>query len=69
MTELPDVPAIVAQLAAKIGMPPMKWRVTETQVVIIFENGQKMTFDRVEPVKAGPDEPLKPIAPKRNRKA
>jgi len=53
------IPAIVALHAAQVGMPPMKWRVTETQVVIIFENGQKMTFDRVEPFKAGPTDQTK----------
>ena len=64
-----EIPVIVAKFAAQVGMPPMKWRVTETQVVIIFENGRKMTFDRAEPVKAGPVEPAKPTASKRNRKA
>ena len=68
MAELP-IPAIVTQLTAGVGMPPMKWRVEADQVVIIFENGQKMTFDRAEPVKAGPVEPAKPTASKRNRKA
>jgi len=45
-----EIPTIVALHAAQVGVPPMKWRVTETQVVIIFENGQKMTFDRDLPI-------------------
>jgi hypothetical protein len=54
-----EIPAIVAKFAASQAMPPMKWRMTDTQVVIIFENGQKMTFDRLEPFKAGPTDQTK----------
>ena len=64
-----EIPAIVAKFAAQIGMPPMKWRVGPTGVVIIFENGQKMTFDRVEPPATGPVEPTKPPTTRRGQAA
>jgi hypothetical protein len=41
-------PAIVAALADQVHMTPISWRVKSESVVIVFEQGPKLTFDRVQ---------------------
>ena len=44
---LPDkVPAVVTELASKVGKSPLAWRIKETAVVIVFEDGPRIVFDR-----------------------
>ena len=40
------VPSIVLELASKVNMIPLAWAVHPDKVVIVFEHGQKMIFDR-----------------------
>jgi hypothetical protein len=39
-------PAIVMEFAKSVGLVPMKWHLYPEEVVIIFEQGQKMHFKR-----------------------
>ncbi len=39
-------PTIVTALAKKFGAAPLDWRITETTVIIVFENGQKVPFEK-----------------------
>ena len=41
------VPAIVLELAKKASGTPLAWKVTDSTVVIVFEDGRKLTFDQV----------------------
>ncbi|MCJ7584880.1 MAG: hypothetical protein MUO30_08955 [Anaerolineales bacterium] len=40
------VPAVVAALAEKVKMTPIAWKITPDEVVIVFEQGPLMTFNR-----------------------
>jgi len=44
------IPAIVVALAAQVKKTPIAWAVKPDTVVIVFQDGPKMTFDR----EAGP---------------
>jgi len=51
-----NVPALVLALSGKVNMTPIAWKITPDEVVIVFEQGPLMTFNRdqvldvVEPV-------------------
>ena len=59
-TELETVPPIVQRLAAEQKMHPIKWRIEEDEIVIIFEEGPKMRFPRPGKELTGPKSP--PVA-------
>jgi hypothetical protein len=40
------IPAIVVALAAQVGKNPIAWSVHPKTVVIVFQDGPKLTFDR-----------------------
>jgi hypothetical protein len=47
------VPAIVVALAAKVNMTPIAWKEYPDRVVIVFEQGPKITFERETSQPAG----------------
>lgn len=53
-----DVPAIVSELAKRVKGNPISWAIKTEAVVIVFEDGRKLTFDADKPM---PDE-IKEIA-------
>ena len=40
------IPSLVQSLADQVHMTPIAWNVTARQVVIVFEQGPKLTFER-----------------------
>ncbi len=42
-----SAPALVFELARKVNGTPLSWRVTEKTVVIVMQDGRKLTFDKV----------------------
>ncbi len=38
-------PAVVVELASQVKMTPLAWKVEKNKVVIVFVEGQKLTFD------------------------
>jgi len=62
---LEKVPAVVAALAEKVKMTPIAWKITPDEVVIVFEQGPLMTFNRdqvldaVKPVIHTMEDPMK----------
>jgi hypothetical protein len=42
-----NIPSIVRALAEQVKMTPIAWNVKPETVVIVFEQGQKLTFERV----------------------
>jgi hypothetical protein len=47
--QLPDpVPSLVAKLAEQVHMTPIAWHLFPEMVIIVFREGQKLTFDRKE---------------------
>ena len=44
--KLEQVPPIVARLAEEVKMHPISWAVTPESITIVFEEGQKLHFDR-----------------------
>lgn len=63
------VPSIVLALSEKVGMKPLAWAVKPDEIVIVFEHGAKMKFERedvpgAEPAKIIPEAPTqKTITP------
>jgi hypothetical protein len=51
-----EVPSIVASLSAHVKMTPIAWHIEPTYVVIVFEQGPKMRFERLPD-----DHPGKPV--------
>lgn len=45
--DIPHIPAVVMALAEQVQMAPIAWRLQGRTVVIVFEQGPKLTFDRV----------------------
>jgi len=43
---VPPVPSLVQALADKVKMNPIAWHILPDKVIIIFEQGPKLTFDR-----------------------
>ena len=41
-----NVPALVLALSGKVNMTPIAWKITPDEVVIVFEQGPLMTFNR-----------------------
>lgn len=60
-----EIPAIVLHLANQVNGTPLAWKVNETNVVIVFMDGRKLTFDR-EPVTERIEE-IKPTRPERKK--
>lgn len=54
-------PAIVLELAKKANGNPISWAVKPHEVVIVFEDGRKLTFDQL-PARASADEEPAPSA-------
>jgi len=51
-----QIPALVQNLAAKVNMTPIAWKIDPDSVTIVFEQGPKITFDREDKIV-----PSKPI--------
>ena len=45
-----EVPAIVAELAKQVNGKPIAWNIKPDAVVIVFEDGRKLTFDADKPM-------------------
>ena len=54
-------PAVVLELAKKAGGTPIAWNVKPHEIVIVFEDGRKLTFDQL-PARASADEEPAPSA-------
>ncbi len=63
---VPPVPALVQSLSDKVNMNPIAWHILPDKVIIIFEQGPKLTFGRddfqVKVMEAKPEPKI--IAPK-----
>ena len=58
-------PSIVLTLSKHVGLVPLDWSIQPGSVIIVFESGEKMTFDRAEVIT--PNNPavnVKEISPK-----
>ena len=47
-----EVPTLIAYFAAQVKMTPIAWHIEPAYVVIVFEQGPKMRFER-QPVRGG----------------
>ena len=59
-----EVPSIVATFASQVKMTPIAWHIEPTYVVIVFEQGPKMRFERLPAEGPGilrDDHPGKPV--------
>jgi hypothetical protein len=52
--ELEEVPPIVARLSEEVNMHPIAWNVGPETITIVFQEGQKIHFDRPGALKSGP---------------
>ena len=46
-----DAPAIIQQLAAASRGTPIAWKEYDDHIVIVFEDGRKLTFQKIDPGK------------------
>ena len=60
------IPCIVRKLGEQVGMTPIAWAETETSIVIVFEQGPKLVFERK--VEAEPEPVKKVRKPRRSKK-
>jgi hypothetical protein len=42
----PIPPAVVLKLSSLVNMTPMRWTITDTEVIILFTNGKKIHFEK-----------------------
>jgi hypothetical protein len=45
-TEVEPTPQIVKSLAQQHGLSPMRWTITDAEIIILCHNGQKFHFPR-----------------------
>lgn len=48
------IPAVILGLASQVNGSPIAWKEYPDRVVIVFEDGRKLTFDKAEPMPAPP---------------
>jgi hypothetical protein len=59
-------PTLILELAKKVNMTPIAWKEYPDRVVIVFQEGQKLTFDRL-PEKPALPAPVRQPASRRSR--
>ena len=45
----PQIPALVLELARRVNLTPIAWKFTPDEIVIVFEEGPKLRFERPTP--------------------
>jgi hypothetical protein len=63
-----EAPSVVQRIGERVGMTPIAWKEHEDRVVIVFEQGPKMTFMLADEPKSVEPEPA-PKKPVKRRKA
>lgn len=61
------MPCLVKAIGERVGMTPMMWWEYPDHIIITFEQGPKLRFDRT--VEAEPEPASKQKAPRKPRKA